>query len=41
MATRSANQKRFRNIGGDRNQTPGEILHQGPYVVITAIIVDI
>jgi hypothetical protein len=38
---RSANQKSFKSIGGDRNQIPREILHRGSYVVITAIVVDI
>jgi hypothetical protein len=35
---RTANQKTFRSIGGDRNWA---ILHQESYVVIIAIIVDI
>ena len=32
MVTRSANQKNFRSIEGDRNQIPGEILHWGLYI---------
>jgi hypothetical protein len=41
MAMGSANQKSFSNVGGDRSQTPGTLLHWRSYVVITTIVVDI